>query len=293
MPQAFCHDLELVDRIASLLSSLPHLRLCGLIDGTVENASLEQFFLLAPEAEYEPLFLGTEYEACLPHSPYLFCLDNADEPFLREWGCWAQHSVIWYMSFHGLDEQARHWRNLITVTTPEHNTAIFRFWDSRVLSPCLQLCTPEERIKLLAPCHNLFAPQTNRYWQYWPGASDQGELTTRNNPWWQMQPRHLQGYQTSFEQLRADEIEDTLWRLEPARVASLYPPAVPTLVRQNMRQAEALGLTHQDTQAAFIRCQLRFGFDYWQHESLSDLWQSQPPRDQRFLEWANIRLGEG
>lgn len=292
MSQAFCHDLALVDRIATLLSAQPQLRLCGLIDGIVENASLEQFFLLAPEADYEPLFLGTEHEACLPRSPYLFWLDNADASFLQEWGCWAQHGVTWYLSGYSLDEQASHWRSLVTVTTPEHNTAIFRFWDSRVLSPCLQFCTPDERLQLLAPCHGLFAPQINRYWQYWPGASEQSDLTIRNSPWWHMQPRHLQGYQTAFEQLRADEIEDTLWRQEPARIANLFPPALPTLIRQNMRQAESLGLTQQEAQGAFIRCQLRFGFDYWQHESLSDLWQSQSPRDKRFLEWANVRLGE-
>ena len=287
VPDFTCHDLELVQHLQNLLASHPDLALFGLIDGTVENASLEQFFLLAPAAEYEPLFLTTEYAPCLPHSPYLINLTDADQSFLHEWGCWAEHRMLWWLSRYSLEQQAGHWRSLINVITPQEDNALFRFWDSRVLATYLPFCTDDERQQLLAPCHTLFIPQTHRQWMRWTAPLMKELPAAPQAPWWQVQPKHLQGFQASFEQILVDAIEDDLWRLEPERLQHIYSPALPQLIRQGMQQARELGL-HSDTAlSAFVRCQLRFGARYWTHPSLEDLWHHPSLQDQTFLEWSH------
>ena len=285
-----CHELELLERLSAVRVMHPHLRLFGLIDGTCENPGLDQFFLLAPDAEYDPLFLETDFAACVPHSPYLFELPDSDDMFLREWGCWAENRIIWWLSAVDLAEQVQHWRSLITVLTPELDTAIFRFWDSQVLSAYLENCSVDEFRQLLAPCHTVFAPQGSRYWRLRSNITPAVSVPARKAPWWQVQPRHLQGLTAAFERLLVDEIEDGLWRMEPARLQNIYAPALPALIHSGIRQAHALGLTQDTAVQSFLRCQIRFGFEYWQHEALASLWQLPLPRDQAFLEWAHPTL---
>lgn len=286
----FCHELELIERLNLLRIEHPALKLFGLIDGTVDNPGLEQFFLLAPEADYEPLFLETEFAACLPHSPYLFAIDAADEAFLQQWGCWAEHQITWWLSSWPLDQQARHWRSLIQVLTIDLDTTLFRFWDSQVLSPIVRQCTPAERLLLLAPCHTFIAPHPSRQWWIWQNPSPDIPLTEKEAPWWQMQAHHLQDFASSFERLLVDEIEDHLWRTEPTHLSRIYPPHLPLLIQQGTGQARALGLQHEQAMRSFVQCQIRFGPHYWQDESLAPLWRQADQRDSRFLAWSQQAL---
>lgn len=287
MSEDTCHERELV---ALLDARRAGLRLFGLIDGTADSPSLESFFLLAADAEYEPLFLQTEYASCLPHSPYLFALPTDNAVFLQEWGYQASHGIIWWLSALDLQEQAVHWRSLITALTPARTLAIFRFWDCRVLAPYLQQCSAHEREQLLAPCHTLFAPEDKRYWRIWHGPQNDAPLPQRNVPCWQIQPQHLAAFATAFERLQVDAIEDALWRLEPVFTGNHYAPTLPELIRRGLAQATALGLSSDTALTTFLRCQIRFGTDYWQHSSLTPIWQLPRQREQAFMMWADARL---
>lgn len=286
----YCHELELIERLHLLRTTHPALKLFGMIDGTDDNAGLEQFFLLAPEADYEPLFLETEFAACLPRSPYLFAITAADEAFLQQWGCWAEHQITWWLSSWPLEQQAHHWRSLIHVLTPDLDSTLFRFWDSRALSPIVQQCTPAERQQLLAPCHTFIAPLPSRQWWIWPNPAQEIPPVEKNSPWWQMQAHHLQDFESSFERLLVDEIEDHLWKMEPMQLGRIYPPHLPLLIQQGTRQARALGLQHEHALRLFVQCQILFGPHYWQNESLAPLWQQADQRDTRFMAWSQQAL---
>lgn len=285
-----CHELALTEHLNRLRLSYPALNLYGLLDGTADTVGLEQFFLLAPEAAYEPLFLDTEFAACLPRSPYLFTITPANEDFLLQWGCWAEHGILWWLSSWPLERQAHHWRSLIHVLSPDRDTTIFRFWDSQVLAPYVLQCTAEERQALLAPCHTFIASHRSREWWIWQNPSQDILPTPQESPWWQVQAHHLSGFQAAFQRLQVDEIEDRLWRLEPAALSRIYPPYLPVLIQQGIQQAHTLGLRQEEALYTFVRCQIRFGPQYWQDTSLTPLWQQAEHRDQSFLAWSHQAL---
>ena len=285
-----CHELEFSARIDALLTANPELKLFGLIDGTVENPVLDLFFQFAPEASYEPLFLATEYESCLPFSPYLIEMTACDEEFLTHCGHWADSNIVWWLSPLTLEQQAEHWRSLITVVTPELDTALFRFWNGKILDQYLTHCSSEQRDVLLAPCQFVLTPHDHRLWQVW-NIQPPAELPARPaSAWWHIQPEHLTGYQAAFERMLADEIEDTLWRSEPTAVRQIYPSLLPPLILQGMEQASALGLQSSNAITEFLRCQFRFGWQYWASESLKELWSDGAQSEGRFLEWARRAL---
>ena len=286
-----CHDAELIGRVRSIRQQDSRLQLFGLIDGTVDDDNLEQFFLQAPEADYEPLFLGTDYEPCLPYSPYLVLLNQSSEGFLEQWGQWSEHGIIWWLSPLTLPEQAEFWRSLLQAILPTGETAVFRYWNAQVLRPYLHTCSPAERQQLLAPCHTLLMPDKHRQWQCWSIGG--GTLLSQESlPWWQIHPSHLAAFASNFDQVLADQIEDELWRIEPERLQHIYPAIIRNWIRLGIEQARSLRLTRDDSLLRFIQCQLHFGFEYWQHPELKPLWLEDKHNESAFLDWSARQLAQ-
>lgn len=285
-----CHELELVDRLTELQRNKQELQLFGLIDGTLDSETLAQFFLLAPESDYAPLFLDTEYAACLPRSPYLIALAPDNTGFLTEYGCWCESRIVWYLSSQPLKLQVAHWRSLIQAITPDESIALFRFWNARILEPYLDACDAVERSQLLTPCHTLFVPGSQRKWSHWQGGERCPEDRLADSPWWHIRPQHLRGFTDAFERLLVDAIEDTLWRTESASLQGIYPPLLPQLIGQGIQQARKLGLPGDQALTQFVRCQMRFGLEYWRAPTLAPLWNSPAGGEQAFLDWAQLQL---
>ena len=285
-----CHELTLADEIRCTLRDSPDLQLFGLIDGTVTNSALDPFFQLAPEAEYDPLFLDTEYAACLPYSPYLIHLDAAAADFLQQYGHWCDSGVIWMLSTGNLSRQAGFWRSLIQVMTPDNKVALLRFWSAPILAGLLEHSSDGERATLLASCRTLYTPDTDRHWRRWQGPDTATDTKAQPTPWWQLQHHHLQGFAAGFERLLVDEIEDQLWRTEPEAIATVYPPLLPDLIRDGNGIARTLGLQSDAALLWFARCRLRLGLDFWRHPALTDLWHPLTPTEQAFVQWADKAL---
>lgn len=283
-----CPEFELIERI-NTDARRHQLRLFGMIDGTVDNASVEQFFQLAPESEYEPLFLETEYSACLPATPYLFCIDEADIAFLQNWGHRAENQVIWWLSPFTLDQQIGYWRSLIQAIDPGGESVVFRYWNAAILDTYLGACSAQERNQLLAPCHTMFTPATQRQWSVWDVEASP-RLHTSAAPWWQIQPSHLTAFQPGFERVLADQIEDELWRTDALSMQRIYPPLIPEVILSGTRQAQLLGLESDEALTQFVRCQFRFGTQYWRHPALTPMWDLTATKDANFLQWASAQL---
>lgn len=241
------HDVQLTARLDEILRTQTGVRLYGLIDGTGDNPLLDPFFFLEPEAAYEPLFLGTALEHCLPSSPYLIELPNTRTPFLQQWGCLSHFNAVWYLSTFPLFQQAEHWRSLIQAITPEGSNALFRFWNGSILTPYVNACAAEEVNALLAPCSRIFLPLPQRQWQetqLMPPDSSQLQ-TGMDSPWWQIQAPHLAAFQPAFERLLVEELQDRVWREHPQALAQIYPARIPSLISQVVQQSRAHGCTHE------------------------------------------------
>ena len=248
------HDVQLVARVDEILRTQPDVGLYGLIDGTGDSQLVEPFFLLEPEAAYEPPFLGTALEHCLPLSPYLIELPNAPRPFLQQWGCLSHFNAVWYLSAFPLFQQAEHWRSLIHAITPEGSSALFRFWNGSILTPYVNACSAEEVNALLAPCSRIFLPHPQRQWQEMLLLPpDSGQLQTgADNPWWQIQAAHLAAFQPAFERLLVEELQDRVWREHPQALAQVYPARIPALISQVVQQARAQGCAHEQEISHYV-----------------------------------------
>jgi len=247
--QALCHEQDLADTLAHWMKHYPDCQLFGFVDGTVESGLLEQFFLLEPEADYWPLFLGTEYEPCLPASPYLIRLDQVNGEFMADWGNSVQQRMVWFLSSVPAAQQNEYWHSLMQAITPDGNTALFRFWNGEILAGYLLACSTEERQQLLKPAQIIFAPHQQRQWRaYQLEAADRFSDADFSpvDPWWQIQPHHLQYFDKAFDRILADEIEDRLWRRFPQHMNNYYPPILPQLIQAGISEARQQGLREED-----------------------------------------------
>ena len=288
LSQMLHHELELTTQLQARIQQNPTFALYGLIDGVTPSALFDTFFLLEPEAEYCPLFLGTEYEPCLPASPYLVRLQNPTGHFMQEYGSQTHYPSIWFLSPYSLESQWRYWRSLLEAISPQGETAMFRFWHGAILGPYIQSCSDDERNRLLQPCRWLYAPEQNRHWREWQlGATDQTELNqTPDGAWWEIRPEHLKAFAPAFDDLLADAILDTLWQQLPEVMAAYYPAVVPVLIRNGITQARALGLRQDNAITVFVQCRFRWNDAFWRHPRLDSLWQQSGQTDAAFLDWA-------
>lgn len=280
------HELGLANQIQQLLHNNPDLQLYALIDGTVTSNALNQFFLLAPEAEYEPLFLDTQFASCLPHSPYLVQLARQDLTYLLEFGDCCDSQILWLLSTQSLSAHADFWRSLLTVITPDGHIAVLRFWSAPILASLLVQSTDEERAELLGGCRYLFTPDSQRHWTCWPGTDMTPDTRRTPAPWWQLREHHLAAFAAGFERLLLDTIEDHLWRTEAASLQSIYPPLLPHLISEGNAIARSLGLRSDTALTQFARCRMRFGQEFWRDPGLADLWSPPDTDEQSFADWA-------
>ena len=281
----FCHEFVLCETIESLLTSQPQWRCFGLLDGIEPSPLLEQFLLLHPEADYQPLFLGTDYEPCLPASPYLVEINPVDSDFMRNWGSQASLGAIWFVSPFALGDQWQYWRSLLLASTEHNDNVLFRFWIGGIFRSCLNACTDVERSQLLAPSSCLFAPDEKRQWQIFRNPIPPVALNPPPMPWWHLREEHLQPFATSFDRILTDEIEDVLWRSLPDTLAGHYPAIIPLLINQGIQQARQLGLTGDQAITRFVQCQFYFTPDFWRAPQLDEIWHQPNEGDIAFLDW--------
>ncbi|RYF11059.1 MAG: DUF4123 domain-containing protein, partial [Oxalobacteraceae bacterium] len=96
------------------------------------------------------LYLGTAAENYADKAPYLIRVDPTLLSEWRErfgadaWGCLFTSSERW-------DTVRRHLRSLLTVSSPEGEAWLFRFWDPRLLPAFLRASQPDELNAFFGP----------------------------------------------------------------------------------------------------------------------------------------------
>ncbi len=106
------------------------------------------------------LYLGTAAENYADKAPYLLLVDPALLAEVRErfgdgaWGCL-------FTSSEGWEDVRRHLRSLLTVSSPEGERWLFRFWDPRLLPAFLRASEPDELNAFFGPVATFAVIQTD------------------------------------------------------------------------------------------------------------------------------------
>jgi hypothetical protein len=233
------HDLECL--LCKYIEASGSSNLYGFIDGTSESETLELFFRHAPEAEYYPLFLGTELERCLPKSPYLISIGQQSD-FIHSVRGATDQQIIWFTSSIELDAQITYWKSLIHARLPNGELTLFRFWNGVTLHQYLMHLDRITQQSLLQPIQRLFTPSlTSDTWHLWSFSPLTNPIPLQTNGWWQIHQSHLSTFTNNFSNIQIQEIEDQLWRTMPDRLALYHPAHVTLIIREGLNNAINLG----------------------------------------------------
>jgi len=101
---------------------------------------------------YQSLYEGAEADDLAAYGPYLVGLDDGDTMLRRlvEEG-WGRSWGVYLASSADFDTIRQHLRRYLKVEIPGGTTALFRFYDPRVLREFLECWTPNERESFLGP----------------------------------------------------------------------------------------------------------------------------------------------
>lgn len=123
--------------------------LYAIVDGCIGPEVSDLADALGPERA-ACLYLGVAAENYRDKAPYLLRVDRALALALPErfgdaaWGCFARSTA-------GFEAVRRHVRGLLTVTSPEGQSWLFRFWDPRLLPTFLRASTADELNAFFGP----------------------------------------------------------------------------------------------------------------------------------------------
>lgn len=252
--------------------------LYALIDGTGSSNALYNFFRHAPEADYHPLFLGTNLADCLPHSPYLVQLTPQHTTFL-ELGRQPLQGMVWFTSPYTLEQQIAFWKNRLFVQLPDYETALFRYWSGPVLNRYLATLSLSQQQQFLLPVSVIATPSAeSRQWHLWNihDALDTNPVIGLRDPeTWTLSQDQLQAFNQQFEDILINEIEAELWVAMPAYLERIHPAFIAQRIRAGIRQARQLTLQSDEALYQFVECQLRWGDDFWNRPAFQSLWQAQ------------------
>lgn len=266
----------------------------GLLDGTTQNGTspnpaFDDFFHLAPTADYFPLFLGTEYEECLPGSPYLIALGNEHRPYLNDQGCVTANDIWWFSSPLGLDSLVPFFQSITNVILPNGNSALFRYWSGLILLRLLSTLEADQTAQLLPPMGTLWLPnQQNKLWHRFEISNVDTHLEPKPSPWWTIPPEALTAFEASATHIQASEVEDLLWRAYPNITAQTHPAAIGMHVQNAVQVAPQLGLQSQNSimMLSALMIKQNIGFEAFMNQPLLATVWGKSDTETRFSEEA-------
>lgn len=282
--QSFVRDNQLPEVLKEVFARQPMLNLFLLIDGTANSPLLERFFRYAPDADYHPLFLGTDMEDCLPYSPYLAQISLRHLEFVQT--CSAECTPIWFTSPIPMEQQLDFWKSRLYAGLPDGRELLFRYWCPRILEPFIQNAAPSLAREYLNPVVHLITPLPLR--RQFTHRHIQSISETKAIPGsWQFSEEALSVFQNSFAILQQREVENYLWCNAPDIMERTHPLLIPQKISAGLNEGYKLGLTQDVTLCRFVECQMRWGDGFWQHERFQGVWQ-QPNPGETFLDKLNM-----
>lgn len=245
--------------------------LYALVDGTGENSTLYEFFRHAPDANYYPLFLGTEHENCLPHSPYLAHVESNHHEFIR---CCTDtgHNIIWFTSPYTLEAQIDFWQSRLYCDLPDGGSILFRFWNGYILNRYLSSLNKEQIADFLPAVIQVFTPERKtQLWHHYI-VQDQNSMPALHPDAWVIEQEHLIGFEDSFKRIQHRDIETELWERIPDTLGNIHPAFIPAEIDVGLQSANQMGLMSYEGQVRYIECQLRWGRFFWKDQLFKDIW---------------------
>lgn len=217
-----------------------------------------------PEVPKRAAELGSEQARCLYErvsleqwssvAPYLVRVNDS----LLTWICGTLRREPWgifCISYHGIEELFRHFRNLLLVRLPDGNNWLFRFYDPRLLPVFLNTATPEEARRFYGPVRAYLAgdaigSELLLLQEASPGqpleATGSSELLKIRQP--QLDALENRAHWQLVPELAA-ELRDSV----TAKVASIPEEDLQRRVYVGLLRAAAYGITSEDAAKIFVR----------------------------------------
>ena len=266
--------------------------LYALIDGTGNDGTLADFFRNAADADYCPLFLNTDYQGCLPRSPYLAKLDARHRDYLIS--CTTNYfyrDAVWVISELDLPSMANHWRALTMALLPDEDLVLFRYWSGTILEQLLHSLPASEQRALLPPLKHIVTPNTKGN-----GWRQRSFRPKPNNPYPEVRQCRFSASQLAELELNDKAvviqiITDRLWRTQPQLMAKQHPRWIEKVISDGFDEAHELGIKGEAALLKFIQCKLTIHPEFWRQHQLAAIWH-QANSDKRFLEFCrNLSVG--
>jgi len=282
-------ELELHQALTSMAECAGQDLLFAILDGTGSEPVLQHFFRYAPEAEYYPLFLGTELADCVPNSPYLVQIPLTATDFVQQVSD-TRCSVIWFSSRWTLEQLVPFWQCRLYGELPDQSATLLRCWNGTILEQLLLPLSAEAQQRFLPPVAELLTPdQKLRQWQRRPIHSPPDLHYSR----WQITPAQLAVFNIPLQLLQVRDLETQLWTSAPELLEQIHPALISSVIAEGLQTAGQLGLLEDESVADFVRCSLHWGKDFWRHPQLEALWRNDQS-DSKFLAWlAQVETGKG
>ncbi|MDD2058074.1 DUF4123 domain-containing protein [Pseudomonas sp. GD03860] len=216
------------------------------------------------------LFNDTPYVALQAVGPIaLLCpttgglMDHLSTLFERtDAGC-----VAYMKNEYAFEQVVTHWRSLLTVSTDDGPTRMFRFFDPRWLEPLLNSLDEAERWQFLGPITDL-AWRNELGWRH--QANPRATLNTEvKDPGW----LHL-------DRQRQNAMDHHRLQVQAAQLAQHYRSALPmpqaeTFVYEQLLAARQAGYLEIVEQERWLRLALRHGDGFWERSPFAQLLQSE------------------
>lgn len=280
---------ELATALRAAVEPKADTKLFALVDGTSRSDALYTFFRYAPEADYHPLFLGTDLEDCLPNSPYLAQISLDQQEFLSL-GSQTKLGVIWFTSTASIEQQTDYWKSRLYAQLPDAELTLFRYWSGPILTRFLNLLTHQEQQQFLAPVADIATPDHDaRLWQLrqiQPSHQVSAHCPASS---WPLTEQQIAGFQDQFEKIRLHELEADLWTSIPDTLERFHPAVIQPHIEAGVQQAQQLKLHSDHAIHRFVECQFLWGIDFWQRPEFGAVWKDQN-LETRFIDTAeNLR----
>ncbi|MCP5015326.1 MAG: DUF4123 domain-containing protein [Ketobacter sp.] len=265
---------ELAPALSDELQQSSDCSLFAIIDGTGAPDALYHFFRYAPEANYHPLFLGTDLEHCLPHSPYLAHISLSQVEYM-ELASQTRQGVLWFTSPLTLHQQIDFWKCRLYVHTDNVDTRLFRYWSGPITHHYLAALKPEQQQQFLSPVASIATPDADsRQWTLRTIQPSNKIHLPLPLDTWTIPEHHLDIFNDRFEHIQISEIEAALWSRIPETLDQTYPAFIPQRIAAGINQARQLELHSDYALEKFIECQFRWGNDFWRHPDFAELWEA-------------------
>jgi hypothetical protein len=256
----------------------------GILHVRRDKSIARDFFSLAMDEPYRPIFIGSPYEPLINYSPLIFSINAPGHALYERLLTRQDNWGFLYLGKGSFDFNYAHWRSLLSVIMPDGTASHFHFYNPSVMATIAQACTEEELAALCGPASELFIPLPEGKWKqiHNPGdphafiQSRSGKGTAlQKKPWWKVRQGHLEPFASIMERVYRENIEVRIWEESPVlakEVAAQYGD-VGAFVNAALADARAKGFVTPEHEFKYIMLCLHYDCNiapsWWVQQALA------------------------